>query len=34
VDEVSFLVMESRGIGTAFAFDADFRRRGFQTLPS
>ena len=32
VDEVSFLVMRERGIDTAFAFDADFTREGFQTL--
>jgi len=32
VDEVSFLVMRSRGIDTAFAFDSDFEREGFKTL--
>lgn len=32
VDEVSFLVMRERGIDTAFAFDAHFRREGFRTL--
>lgn len=32
VDEVSFLVMRERGIDTAFAFDAHFRREGFKTL--
>jgi len=30
VDEVSFLVMESRGARVAFAFDQDFARRGFR----
>ena len=29
VDLVSFGVMRARGIGTAFAFDEDFRREGF-----
>lgn len=32
-DWTSFEVMRTRGIETAFAFDADFRRRGFRTLP-
>ena len=32
VDEVSFLVMKARGIQTAFAFDPDFARRGFQLM--
>lgn len=32
VDEVSFYVMKSRGIETAFAFDADFANRGFRLL--
>ncbi|MBI2840948.1 MAG: PIN domain-containing protein [Acidobacteria bacterium] len=30
VDEVSFLVMEELRIGEAFAFDADFEKRGFR----
>lgn len=30
VDEVSFLVMEEQGISEAFAYDADFEKRGFQ----
>ncbi len=30
VDQVSFLVMRSKGIGTALAFDPDFEREGFQ----
>lgn len=29
VDLVSFGVMRARGIGTAFAFDEDFKREGF-----
>lgn len=33
VDWVSFEVMRSRGIASAFAFDADFRRQGFATVP-
>lgn len=33
VDAVSFVVMEERGIGTAFAFDADFARAGFRAVP-
>lgn len=32
VDETSFLIMKSRGIDTAFAFDADFAKRGFRLL--
>ena len=34
VDEVSFLVMRSRGIRIAFAFDHDFEDRGFGLLAS
>lgn len=34
VDRVSFLVMRRRGIGTAFAFDDDFAREGFRTVPA
>lgn len=30
VDFVSFEVMRERGITTAFAFDDDFRRQGFE----
>jgi predicted nucleic acid-binding protein len=30
VDQVSFLVMRSRGLGEVFAFDRDFRREGFR----
>jgi predicted nucleic acid-binding protein len=30
VDQVSFLVMRKRGVGTAFAFDQDFVREGFR----
>lgn len=30
VDHVSFLVMKSRGIDTAFAFDPDFEKEGFK----
>jgi predicted nucleic acid-binding protein len=33
VDRMSFLLMRRRGIGTAFAFDDDFAREGFATLP-
>jgi predicted nucleic acid-binding protein len=32
-DRMSFLLMRRRGIGTAFAFDEDFEREGFATLP-
>ncbi len=32
VDEVSFLVMRSRGVQVAFAFDRDFEDRGFRLL--
>lgn len=30
VDQVSFLVMQRRGVHTALAFDSDFEREGFQ----
>lgn len=33
VDAVSFEVMRGRGLTRAFAFDADFVREGFKTLP-
>lgn len=33
VDWVSFEVMRRLGIDTAFAFDRDFRRHGFATIP-
>lgn len=33
VDRVSFEVMRDRGIAQAFAFDPDFAREGFATLP-
>lgn len=33
VDRVSFEVMRARGVVSAFAFDADFRRHGFATVP-
>jgi predicted nucleic acid-binding protein len=32
VDHVSFLVMKSRGLEAAFAFDPDFEREGFRLL--
>jgi predicted nucleic acid-binding protein len=32
VDHVSFLVMRSRGIEAALAFDADFEREGFRLI--
>ena len=32
VDQVSFLVMESRGVHEAFAFDEDFAARGFELV--
>lgn len=32
VDHVSFLVMKSRGLEAAFAFDSDFEREGFRLL--
>lgn len=34
VDCVSFVVMRSRGIDTAFAFDRDFAAQGFRTVPA
>lgn len=33
VDRVSFELMRRLGLRTAFAFDADFRRQGFDTVP-
>lgn len=33
VDFVSFNIMRELGLTTAFAFDADFERAGFHTLP-
>lgn len=33
VDRVSFEVMRSRGVRRAFAFDPDFVRAGFETVP-
>jgi predicted nucleic acid-binding protein len=33
VDLVSFEVMRREGIDTAFAFDRDFERAGFQVVP-
>jgi predicted nucleic acid-binding protein len=33
VDRVSFLVMRDRGVRRAFAFDKDFGRAGFETVP-
>jgi uncharacterized protein len=33
VDHVSFEFMRDRGIQRAFAFDADFRREGFELVP-
>lgn len=33
VDQVSFLVMQRRGVHTALAFDSDFEREGFQLFP-
>lgn len=33
VDRVSFLVMRDRGVRRAFAFDKDFDRAGFETVP-
>jgi uncharacterized protein len=32
VDRVSFVVLKEKGVGSAFAFDDDFRREGFATL--
>lgn len=34
VDRVSFEIMHSRGIATAFAFDRDFQRAGFSVVPA
>ena len=34
VDRVSFEFMHLRGITRAFAFDADFRREGFELVPA
>src|SRR4051812_15287384 len=33
VDRVSYLVMRHRGVRRAFAFDKDFERAGFETVP-
>lgn len=33
VDQMSFAVMRSEGLTTAFAFDDDFRKVGFETVP-
>jgi predicted nucleic acid-binding protein len=33
VDRVSFQVMRDGGLRRAFAFDADFDRQGFETVP-
>jgi predicted nucleic acid-binding protein len=33
VDRMSFELMRSEGIGRAFAFDPDFAREGFETVP-
>ncbi|MHB8632170.1 MAG: VapC toxin family PIN domain ribonuclease, partial [Candidatus Limnocylindria bacterium] len=33
VDHVSFNLMRELGLTDAFAFDDDFRRAGFRTLP-
>lgn len=33
VDQVSFALMRERGIGAAFALDADFAKAGFTVLP-
>jgi predicted nucleic acid-binding protein len=33
VDYISFEVMRRRAIRSAFAFDRDFRRQGFRTIP-
>jgi predicted nucleic acid-binding protein len=33
VDHVSFVVMRGEELDTAFAFDADFERAGFTTIP-
>jgi predicted nucleic acid-binding protein len=33
VDRVSFELMRAEGIQRAFAFDADFSREGFETVP-
>jgi predicted nucleic acid-binding protein len=33
VDYVSFAVMRSESLATAFAFDDDFLRAGFETIP-
>ena len=32
-DAVSFAIMERLGIGTAFAFDDDFRQYGLEVIP-
>jgi predicted nucleic acid-binding protein len=33
VDCTSFSIMQAHGIGTAFAFDDDFARAGYETIP-
>ncbi len=33
VDCASFEIMRGRGLRTAFAFDSDFLRQGFETIP-
>jgi predicted nucleic acid-binding protein len=33
VDQVSFRLMRDRGLQRAFAFDEDFAREGFETVP-
>jgi predicted nucleic acid-binding protein len=33
VDWTSFEIMRSEGFGEAFAFDDDFRKQGFATVP-
>jgi predicted nucleic acid-binding protein len=33
VDQMSFHVMRDRGVRRAFAFDKDFDRAGFETVP-
>jgi predicted nucleic acid-binding protein len=33
VDRTSFELMRAEGIARAFAFDRDFARQGFETVP-